>query len=249
MSAGVEQTTEPIIRLGNLTKTYRKSDKPVLDRVDLTVDAGEFVFVIGSSGAGKSTLLKLLMAETKPTSGTGQVAGSDLRRLRGRKLVKHRQRIGVVFQDFRLLEDRTVAQNVAFGLNVLGRSRREIRARVPEILDQVGLAGLAGRYPSALSGGEQQRVAIARAVAGTPDLLIADEPTGNLDPDTTAEIIGLFEQLNRDGLTIIMATHNVAVVDAAGHRVVRLDAGRVVRDAAGGYTTTGPADVTPESAA
>jgi cell division transport system ATP-binding protein len=228
------KSPDALVRFEKVTHTYPGSDRPVLSGINLTIMPGEFVFLIGASGAGKSTLLRMLLAELRPTVGTAVVAGHALRKLRSGRLTEHRRQIGAVFQDFRLLEDRTVAQNVAFALHVIGARRSEIRHRVPEVLDHVGLAHLAARRPAELSGGEQQRVAVARAIVNRPRLLVADEPTGNLDPETTADIVNLLAQLNAEGLTVVMATHNVTVVDAEDRRVVELVDGRIVRDVARG---------------
>ncbi|MEQ3551440.1 cell division ATP-binding protein FtsE [Pseudonocardia nematodicida] len=221
-----------MIELRDVTKRYPASGRPALDRVSATVDSGEFVFLIGPSGSGKSTLLRLLLREDVPTSGTIRVDGLDVARLPRRKVPKLRQRIGCVFQDFRLLPKRSVAGNVAFALEVLGRKQSEIRVAVPELLEMVGLQGKAERMPHELSGGEQQRVAIARASVNRPPLLVADEPTGNLDPETGREIMRLLERINRGGTTVLMATHDDSIVDAMRRRVIELADGTVLRDEA-----------------
>ncbi|MBP2370713.1 cell division ATP-binding protein FtsE [Pseudonocardia parietis] len=221
-----------MIELRDVTKRYPASGRPALDRICATVDPGEFVFLIGPSGSGKSTLLRLLLREDVPTSGTIRVDGLDVAKLPRRKVPKLRQRIGCVFQDFRLLPKRTVAGNVAFALEVLGRKRSEIEIAVPELLELVGLQGKAERMPHELSGGEQQRVAIARASVNRPPLLLADEPTGNLDPETSREIMQLLERINRGGTTVLMATHDDTIVDAMRRRVVELADGVVLRDEA-----------------
>ena len=221
-----------MIELRDVTKRYPASGRPALDRISATVDAGEFVFLIGPSGSGKSTLLRLLLREDVPTSGSLLVDGLDVAKLPRRKVPKLRQRIGCVFQDFRLLPKRTVAGNVAFALEVLGRKRSEIDAAVPELLEMVGLQGKAERMPHELSGGEQQRVAIARASVNRPPLLLADEPTGNLDPETSRGIMQVLERINRGGTTVLMATHEDSIVDAMRRRVIELGDGAVLRDEA-----------------
>ena len=221
-----------MIELRDVTKRYPASGRPALDRISATVDAGEFVFLIGPSGSGKSTLLRLLLREDVPTSGSIRVDGLDVAKLARRKVPKLRQRIGCVFQDFRLLPKRTVAGNVAFALEVLGRKRSEIEAAVPELLEMVGLQGKAERMPHELSGGEQQRVAIARASVNRPPLLLADEPTGNLDPETSRGIMQVLERINRGGTTVLMATHEDSIVDAMRRRVIELGDGAVLRDEA-----------------
>ncbi|MFP5068650.1 cell division ATP-binding protein FtsE [Pseudonocardia nantongensis] len=221
-----------MIELQDVTKRYPASGRPALDRISATVERGEFVFLIGPSGSGKSTLLRLLLREDGPTSGTIRVDGLDVAKLPRRKVPRLRQRIGCVFQDFRLLPKRSVAGNVAFALEVLGRRPSEIRVAVPELLELVGLQGKAERMPHELSGGEQQRVAIARASVNRPPLLLADEPTGNLDPETSREIMQLLERINRGGTTVLMATHEYTIVDAMRRRVIELADGVVLRDEA-----------------
>ncbi len=219
-----------MIRLEHVTKTFPTSTRPALDDVDVTVERGEFVFLVGSSGSGKSTLLRLLLREELPTSGRVHVAGSDLARLSRRKVPALRRSIGVVFQDFRLLPNKTVSENVAFALEVIGKPRGIIAQLVPETLELVGLAGKGDRWPDELSGGEQQRVAMARAFVNRPAIVLADEPTGNLDPQTSVGIMKLLDRINRTGTTVIMATHDSAIVDSMRRRVVELADGRVVRD-------------------
>ena len=223
-----------MIRLDRVTKSYPNTVKPALDDVTVDVDKGEFVFLVGSSGSGKSTFLRLLLKEEAPTSGSVHVAGKDLSRLSHWKVPTLRRTIGCVFQDFRLLPNKTVFQNVAFALEVIGRHRHQIEKVVPEVLDLVGLEGKGDRLPDELSGGEQQRVAIARAFVNKPMIVIADEPTGNLDPATSVGIMKLLDRINRTGTTVVMATHDAAIVDSMRRRVVELDAGRVVRDQARG---------------
>ncbi|MFD3506516.1 cell division ATP-binding protein FtsE [Nocardia sp. NPDC058666] len=223
----------------NVSKSYPTSTRPALDNVSVDVTKGEFVFIIGPSGSGKSTFMRLLLKEEAPTSGQISVADFRVDRLPARKVPKLRQRIGCVFQDFRLLQQKTVEQNVAFALEVIGKRRQFIERTVPEVLDMVGLGGKGQRLPSELSGGEQQRVAIARAFVNRPLVLLADEPTGNLDPDTSADIMALLERINRVGTTVLMSTHDNHIVDAMRRRVVELDHGRVVRDEATGVYGVG----------
>lgn len=226
-----------MIRFENVTKTYRRADKPALSRLSLNIDRGEFVFLVGPSGSGKSTLLQLIMREEAATSGNVQVAGRNLSKLRRRKVPALRREIGAVFQDFRLLPNKDVYGNVAFALQVLGKSRRVIKSIVPETLEMVGLGGLEKRLPRELSGGEQQRVAIARAFVNKPRILLADEPTGNLDPMTSLDIVLLLSRINLTGTTIVMATHDNGIVDQLRQRVVELDDGNLVRDQVrGDYT-------------
>ncbi|MEU4414318.1 cell division ATP-binding protein FtsE [Nocardia salmonicida] len=228
-----------MITMRNVSKSYPTSTRPALDNVSVDVDKGEFVFIIGPSGSGKSTFMRLLLKEEAPTSGEIRVADFRVDKLPGRKVPKLRQRIGCVFQDFRLLQQKTVEQNVAFALEVIGKRRQFIERTVPEVLDMVGLGGKGQRLPSELSGGEQQRVAIARAFVNRPLVLLADEPTGNLDPDTSADIMALLERINRVGTTVLMATHDNHIVDAMRRRVVELDHGRLVRDEATGVYGVG----------
>ena len=228
-----------MIRLENVSKVYATSPRPALDDVSLDVDHGEFVFLIGASGSGKSTLLRLLLREEVPTSGDVYVANWNVARLPRRKVPRLRQRMGCVFQDFRLLPNKTVTENVAFALEVIGKPTHTIRAVVPEVLELVGLGGKADRMPAELSGGEAQRVAIARAFANRPLVLLADEPTGNLDPETSDDIMGLLERINRTGTTVVMATHDRHIVDAMRRRVVELSLGTLARDDARGVYGAG----------
>jgi cell division transport system ATP-binding protein len=222
------------VRLDEVTKVYPNGKHALID-VDLAVPEGAFVFLVGPSGAGKSTLIKLLVHDEAATTGTVQVAGSDLTRMRGRDVPKLRRQIGIVFQDFRLLPRKTVRENVAFALEVTGTPRRQIGPAVERVLALVGLTAQRDQRPGQLSGGEMQRTAIARAMVHDPRLLIADEPTGNLDPLISWEIIQLLLRINELGTTVIMATHNAEVVTALRKRVVALEGGRVVRDEVGGY--------------
>jgi cell division transport system ATP-binding protein len=219
-----------MIRFENVTKVYPRSTRPALHDVSLEVNRGEFVFVVGQSGSGKSTLLRLALREEQATKGTVLVAGHELGRLPHRKVPRLRREIGTVFQDFRLLPNKNVYQNVDFALQVLGRSGHAIRQVVPETLEMVGLAGKEKRLPHELSGGEQQRVAIARAFVNKPAILLADEPTGNLDPTNSLEIVRLLDRINRTGTTIVMATHDDDIVDQLRKRVVELAGGRLIRD-------------------
>ncbi len=219
-----------MIRFENVSKVYQQQQRPALRAVDLEIERGEFVFLIGASGSGKSTFLRLILKEERPTHGTIHVAGKDLNRLSNWKVPHWRRQIGTVFQDFRLLPNKTVYQNVAFALQVIGKQRSVIRRVVPEVLDLVGLAGKEDRMPHELSGGEQQRVAVARAFVNRPVLLIADEPTGNLDPATSVGIMKLLDRINRTGTTVVMATHDSSIVDQMRRRVVELEFGELVRD-------------------
>jgi cell division transport system ATP-binding protein len=219
-----------VIRFEKVTKTYPGTGRPALDSVSVDVEKGEFVFLVGQSGSGKSTALRLILREARPTEGRVYVAGKEINRLAGWKVPRLRRQIGTVFQDFRLLQNKTVAENVAFAMQVTGHSRAEIARRVPETLELVGLDGKGDRLPDELSGGEQQRVAVARAFVNKPMILIADEPTGNLDPATSVGIMKLLDRINRTGTTVLMATHDAGIVDQMRKRVVELADGRVVRD-------------------
>jgi len=228
-----------VIRLENVSKSYKTSTRPALDQVSVEVDRGEFVFLIGPSGSGKSTFLRLLLREDVPTRGDVYVSDWNVAKLPRRKVPRLRQRVGCVFQDFRLLPNKSVAENVAFALQVIGKPERTVRKVVPEVLELVGLAGKANRMPRELSGGEQQRVAVARAFVNRPLVLLADEPTGNLDPDTSQDIMLLLERINRTGTTVLMATHDPTIVDSMRRRVVELDNGRLVRDESRGVYGVG----------
>jgi cell division transport system ATP-binding protein len=219
-----------VIRLDNVTKVYPSQVRPALNDVTLEVEKGEFVFLVGASGSGKSTFLRLVLKEEKPSSGHVHVAGKDLGRLSSWKVPSLRRQIGTVFQDFRLLPNKTVSQNVAFALEVIGRPQSQIHKVVPEVLDLVGLSDKGARLPTELSGGEQQRVAIARAFANRPIILLADEPTGNLDPTTSVGIMKLLDRINRTGTTVVMATHDAQIVDSMRRRVIELEGGKLVRD-------------------
>jgi cell division transport system ATP-binding protein len=223
-----------VIRFEKVSKSYDGQHRPALDDVDVDVEKGEFVFLVGASGSGKSTFLRLVIREARPSSGRVYVAGKEINRLAGWKVPSLRRQIGTVFQDFRLLPNKTVTENVAFALQVIGKPRSVIRDVVPETLELVGLEGKGERMPDELSGGEQQRVAIARAFVNRPMILIADEPTGNLDPSTSVGIMKLLDRINRTGTTVMMATHDAGIVDQMRKRVIELEGGKVVRDQARG---------------
>lgn len=223
-----------MILLDRVTKNYGKSNKPALNRASIHVGAGEFVIIVGTSGAGKSTLLKLLTREEKPSSGKIVVGGIDHDNLKDKHIPLLRRKIGVVFQDFKLLPNRTVFENVAFALEIAGMTNREIKATVPKVIELVGLKGKEKHFPHQLSGGERQRVAIARAVVRQPKILIADEPTGNLDPKHSWDIVRLLEKINKYGTTVILTTHNVEIVNKLKRRVITIDHGKITSDQARG---------------
>ena len=223
-----------MITFDGVTKSYSTSSRPALDDVSVHIDKGEFVFLIGPSGSGKSTFLRLMVREEKVDSGKLTVAGQDLTKISRRHIPKLRQKVGYVFQDFRLLPKKTVYENVAFALQVIGKPKAKIDKAVPETLEMVGLSGKENRYPHELSGGEQQRVAIARAFVNRPLILLADEPTGNLDPSTSGDIMLLLDRINRMGTTVIVSTHDNDAVDSMRRRVLELELGRLVRDDATG---------------
>ena len=218
-----------LIRLRNINKTYKNGVTAIHD-LDLNIKKGEFVFIIGSTGCGKSTLIKMMYREEKPTKGKIIVGGIDVAKLRNRKVYKIRRKIGVVFQDYQLLPKSTAYENVAFALEVLGLPKSEIHKKVVKVLDLVGLKNKAKHYPDQLSGGEQQRVAIARAIVNGPKLLICDEPTGNLDPKTSMEVMEVLSAINKLGTTILMVTHDIEIVDKMKKRVIVLDSGRIKKD-------------------
>ena len=218
-----------MISVQHVTKIY-KNGVVALDDVSVEVDKGEFVFIVGASGSGKSTFIRLLLKEEEATKGDIFVAGKNIGKLTAWKVPHLRRNIGTVFQDFKLLSDKTVFDNVAFALEVIGKPKHVIDQRVPEILDLVGLGEKLNSYPDELSGGEQQRVSIARACVNRPLVLLADEPTGNLDPSTSVDIMRLLDKVNRIGTTVVMATHDQAIVDAMRRRVIEVDAGKVIRD-------------------
>ncbi|MBQ7751604.1 MAG: cell division ATP-binding protein FtsE [Clostridia bacterium] len=223
-----------MIEFVNVKKVFEDSGVVALENANFKIENGEFVFLVGSSGAGKTTITKLLMRETNVTEGEIYLNGNDITKVPDKEIPYLRRKMGVVFQDFRLLEDRTVYENVEFAMRVVGATKREIRKRVPEVLSEVGLNYKAKMLPRQLSGGEQQRVALARALVNRPLILIADEPTGNLNPKTAMEIMDIFEEINRMGTTIIMATHAKDIVDTMKKRVIEVSDGNIVRDEVGG---------------
>lgn len=218
-----------MIEIRNINKTYENGTKALKD-IDIRIQDGEFVFIMGRSGSGKSTLIRLLLKEAEPSSGCIIVNDMDLQKMPRRYIPKYRRRLGVVFQDFRLLKDRTVFENVAFAQRVVGASSRKIREEVPRMLKLVGLSAKYKSFPQQLSGGEQQRVAIARALINRPEVLLADEPTGNLDHENAAEIMKLLERINALGTTVVVVTHSQEIVDQMGKRVITLNKGRLVSD-------------------
>ena len=220
-----------MIKLEHVSKSY-SAGIPALNDVSLNIEEGEFVFVVGDSGSGKSTLIKLLLKELEPTEGTITINGRKLNKIRRRQIPKFRRNIGVVFQDFRLLKDRNIYDNVAFAQKVIGESNRSIKKNVPKLLSMVGLAAKYRSYPRQLSGGEQQRVAIARALINKPKILLADEPTGNLDANNAWEIMKLMEEINEQGTTVVVVTHNLEIVKAMNKRVITMQKGVVVDDTA-----------------
>lgn len=226
---GIAHEEGIMIDLIDVSKAYSKG-QPAVKNANLHIDKGEFVFIVGNSGSGKSTLIKLLLKELDASSGTVMVDGINLRNMRRRQVAKYRRKLGVVFQDFRLLKDRNVYENVAFAQRVIGKPTRVIRKRVPEMLTLVGLAEKYKSRPKELSGGEQQRVALARALVNRPDILLADEPTGNLDPQNAGEIMRLLEEINDRGTTVVVVTHNKEIVNAMKKRVVAMRKGVIISD-------------------
>ena len=224
-----------MIKLEHVSKSYT-AGIPALNDVSLDIEEGEFVFIVGDSGSGKSTLIKLLLKELEPTEGTITINNKKLNKIKRRQIPKFRRNIGVVFQDFRLLKDRNIYDNVAFAQKVIGESNRSIKKNVPSMLSMVGLAAKYRSYPRQLSGGEQQRVAIARALINEPKILLADEPTGNLDPKTSEEIMKLLEEINSRGTTVVVVTHNLEIVKAMNKRVITMKKGVVVEDSEGDYS-------------
>lgn len=228
-----------MIEFKNVSKVY-KNDVKALSNVDIKINAGEFVFLVGPSGAGKSTFIKMLLKEVEPTEGTITMGDVNLASVKRKQVPYHRRKIGMIFQDFRLIPMLNIYENVAFAMRVVEASEKEIRKRVPVVLSLVGLSNKYKMFPNQLSGGEQQRVSIARAIVNNPQLLIADEPTGNLDPETAQEIMSLIDDINKAGTTIIMATHAKDIVDDMRRRVIAIDKGEVVRDVKkGGYENEG----------
>lgn len=228
-----------MVSLKNVSMVYKNTGTVATNSVDIEIDDGEFVFLVGPSGSGKTTIIKLLTGEVTATDGEIIVNGFDLRNIRQRKLPQLRRTLGVIFQDFRLIDDKTVYENVAFAMRVVGATKKEIEHRVPYVLDLVGLAGRESRLPQELSGGEQQRVAIARALVNSPGLIIADEPTGNLDPVKSLELMLLLEKINELGTTVLVVTHEKELVNSFSKRVVAIDEGSVVSDGMDGYYSYG----------
>ena len=224
-----------MVLMENVRKVYDSSDTLALDNVSLTINDGEFVFLVGPSGSGKTTLMKLITGELRPTSGTVIINDYDMSTIKRRKLPKMRRTLGVVFQDYRLIENMTVYDNVAFAMRVVGAPNKEIKKRVPYILELVGLEGREKRMPNELSGGEQQRVAIARALVNSPRMIVADEPTGNLDPARSLELMLLLEKINEMGTTVLVVTHEKELVNAFNKRVITIDSGNMVSDGMEGY--------------
>ncbi|SNT16111.1 cell division ATP-binding protein FtsE [Anaerovirgula multivorans] len=218
-----------MIQLKNVSKIYNKGIH-ALTNINLSIDKGEFLFLVGPSGAGKSTFIKLLLKEEEPTEGSIVVDHQDITKMSRRKIPYHRRNISVIFQDFRLLPNKTVYENIAFAMQVIEASSKDIRRQVPMVLGMVGLSDKAKQYPHELSGGERQRVSIARAIVNNPSILIADEPTGNLDPETAWEIMKVLKQINRRGTTVVMVTHAKDIVDTMQQRVIALEKGRIIRD-------------------
>ena len=228
-----------MITLSNVSKTY-STGAVAMDDISLSIDKGEFVFIVGPSGAGKSTLMKMLLLEESPDKGDLIVNEQNLRELPKKKIPYLRRSMGVIFQDYRLLPDKTVYENVAFAMRIVEASRREMKQNIEKVLGLVGLKHKAKSFPAQLSGGEQQRVAIARAIVNNPVIVIADEPTGNLDPENSWEIMNIFEEINKSGTTIVMATHDKTIVDRMRRRVIALEKGKIIRDEAkGGYGDEG----------
>ncbi len=222
-----------MLKMQDVSKVY-DGGSVALQNVDIHIKPGEFVFVVGPSGAGKSTFIKMLFREVLPTTGSIFVNGKDILSMTPKEIPYLRRQLGIIFQDYRLLPDRTVYENVAFAMQVIETPRRKIKRRVLNVLDLVGLRHRANAYPNELSGGEQQRIAIARAIVNDPIMVIADEPTGNLDPETSWDIMEIFKEINATGTTIVMATHDKEIVDAMGKRVIAIENGHIVRDEANG---------------
>lgn len=219
-----------MIEFINVTKSYEKNQADALNNINLFIDKGEFVFLVGRSGAGKSTFIKLLQRELDPTSGVVKIKNHDIAKLKRREIPYLRRNIGVVFQDFKLLDNKTVFENVAYAMEIIGRPQSKINKKVPLALEMVGLADKADRYPDELSGGEQQRVAIARAIINNPSILICDEPTGNLDPETSREIMALLDEINQHGTTVVVVTHDIEMVNEMKKRLIVLDEGKLIAD-------------------
>ena len=224
-----------MVHMKNVRKVYESSNTLALDGIDLTIEDGEFVFLVGPSGSGKTTIMKLITGEIRPTSGEIVVNDFDMSRIKRRKLPKMRRTLGVIFQDYRLIENMNVYDNGAFAMRVVGAATRDIKKRVPYILELVGLEGREKRMPNELSGGEQQRVAIARALVNNPRMIVADEPTGNLDPVRSLELMLLFEKINEMGTTVMVVTHEKELVNAFSKRVITIDGGNLISDGMDGY--------------
>ena len=224
-----------MVQMKHVTMVYENSDVAALDDMSIDIEEGEFAFLVGPSGSGKTTIIKLLTGEIRPSEGEIIINGFNMREIKRRKIHLMRRTLGVVFQDFRLIENMTVYDNVAFAMRVVGASNKEIKERVPHVLELVGLEGREKRLPAELAGGEQQRVAIARALVNNPTLIIADEPTGNLDPVRSLELMLLLEKINEMGTTVLVVTHEKELVDALSKRVIAIDGGRKIRDSGGGY--------------
>ncbi len=224
-----------MVKFENVSMTYPGGDVKAVRDMSFTIEDGDFVFLVGPSGSGKTSIIKLITGEVHPDSGKLSVNGFDLRHMPRRKLPAMRRTIGVIFQDFRLIEDKTIYENVAFAMHVVGASNRDIRKRVPYVLELVGLTGRENRYPREISGGEQQRVAVARAIVNAPKLLIADEPTGNLDPARSLELMLLMDKINEMGTTVLVVTHEKELVNSFSKRVVAIEDGRVISDGMDGY--------------
>jgi cell division transport system ATP-binding protein len=222
-----------MISISQVSKQYKGAPRAALEEISLEIDKGEFVFLVGASGSGKSSLMRMILREDIPTSGSIHVLGENIIGIPNRRVPHFRRKVGVVFQDFRLLPNKTAAQNVAFSLEVIGKSRGFISEAVPDVLRLVGLEDKANSLPSELSGGEQQRIALARAIVNKPAILLADEPTGNLDPTTSMDIMALLDRINLSGTTIVMATHDRGIVDRGQKRVIELSQGKIIRDARG----------------
>ena len=223
-----------MIELSHVSKSYGTGGKAIRD-LSLTIEDGEFVFLVGPSGSGKSTIIKLLTGEVEPCAGRIMINGFSISNITDRQIPLMRRTLGVIFQDFRLIEKKTVYDNLAFVMRAVGAPPKEIRKRIPYVLQLVGLENKANSYPTELSGGEQQRVAIARALVNNPDTIIADEPTGNLDPDRSLELMGLLVKINQLGTTVVVVTHEKDLVDRFGKRVITIDSGHVINDSVGGY--------------
>lgn len=230
-----------MIRFEHVTKVYDQKSRPALDDIDVEIDRGDFAFLVGASGSGKSTFIRLVLREDQASRGSVHVAGQNVAGIPNWRVPRMRRGIGVVFQDFRLLPNKDVFSNVAFAMQVIGKGRAAIRSTVPEVLRTVGLEGMERRMPNELSGGEQQRVAIARAIVNQPGILLADEPTGNIDPATSVGIMNILDRINQNGTTVVMATHDTDIVNSMRRRVIELDEGKLIRDEeAGEYTAMIP---------